>query len=346
MEDFSSYHHHYSDDPPSSPFENVLRLFEDSSDHEINFDEIAGPSHPIDVANPDGVILLGENEGSDQFVVDDDVYSRFTSRGEYIFDNENNIAGPSGRNEGENVDCFVDSTDFLNEPVQEEVANVNSECVNARPLSVWPPQPIAFNCSCCQVLRDIVHSNGMFDFCMRSIEDVKQYLIEYCEERKQAGFVMLQDPFLTFYDALCVGLNCNENPNTFEIIRPIGTETGDCQRSHLIGESSYVRLPRSRLAAQRERTGRLKMSDIVKYFDLPIQVASQRLGICPTALKKICRNNRVERWPQRKIQKLNRQILDLEKSLRTKNGRLHETAKAKIERLKLERDRLLNGTLS
>ncbi|KAF9590401.1 hypothetical protein IFM89_034194 [Coptis chinensis] len=61
---------------------------------------------------------------------------------------------------------------------------------------------------------------------MRSIDDVKQYLIEYCEERKQVGFVMLQDPFLTFYDALCVGLICNENPNTFEIIRPIGTETG------------------------------------------------------------------------------------------------------------------------
>lgn len=29
-----------------------------------------------------------------------------------------------------------------------------------RPLPTWPPEPIPFNCSCCQVLREIIYTNG------------------------------------------------------------------------------------------------------------------------------------------------------------------------------------------
>jgi len=31
---------------------------------------------------------------------------------------------------------------------------------NMRPLSVWPVAPIPYNCSCCQVLREIIYTNG------------------------------------------------------------------------------------------------------------------------------------------------------------------------------------------
>ncbi|EFJ05382.1 hypothetical protein SELMODRAFT_73105, partial [Selaginella moellendorffii] len=52
---------------------------------------------------------------------------------------------------------------------------------------------------------------------------------------------------------------------------------------------------------QRERTGKLKMSDLAQHFHLPINAAAKELGICPTVLKKICRRNGMRRWPHRKV---------------------------------------------
>ena len=52
---------------------------------------------------------------------------------------------------------------------------------------------------------------------------------------------------------------------------------------------------------QRERTGKLKMSDLAQFFHLPINAAAKELGICPTVLKKICRRNGMRRWPHRKV---------------------------------------------
>lgn len=48
-------------------------------------------------------------------------------------------------------------------------------------------------------------------FCKKSIEDVKNFLVQYCDERKQAGFFMLPDPLSFFYEALCVGLDRHDN---------------------------------------------------------------------------------------------------------------------------------------
>lgn len=43
-------------------------------------------------------------------------------------------------------------------------------------------------------------------FSKKSIEAVKEYLVQYCEGRKQDGYAMQKDPLLKFYEALCVGL--------------------------------------------------------------------------------------------------------------------------------------------
>ena len=51
-------------------------------------------------------------------------------------------------------------------------------------------------------------------FCNRSFEDVKNFLVEYCDERKQSGFFMVPDPLSIFYDALCVGLDRRGNPTS------------------------------------------------------------------------------------------------------------------------------------
>ncbi|KAG5531204.1 hypothetical protein RHGRI_025979 [Rhododendron griersonianum] len=108
----------------------------------------------------------------------------------------------------------------------------------------WPGSSVPYSCSCCQVLREIIHTKGMhatklqihgrlgliishavlenrfvdsdsttqsqhyqmLDFSNHSLEAIKEYLVQYCEGRKQDGYTMQQDPLLKFYEALCVGL--------------------------------------------------------------------------------------------------------------------------------------------
>lgn len=55
---------------------------------------------------------------------------------------------------------------------------------------------------------------------------------------------------------------------------------------------------------QRERTRKLKLRDFIDYFGLPIGEASQKLSLCPTVVKKICRKHGVKRWPYRKVSAL------------------------------------------
>ena len=49
------------------------------------------------------------------------------------------------------------------------------------------------------------------------------------------------------------------------------------------------------------RKSATSVESVAMYFHLPIQLASRKLGISQTLLKKICRNNGIERWPHRKV---------------------------------------------
>ncbi|KAG8657226.1 hypothetical protein MANES_03G052300v8 [Manihot esculenta] len=118
---------------------------------------------------------------------------------------------------------------------------------DGKPISVWPPPAMPFQCTCCQVLREIIHTDGncttkleihgrlgiichavleikdqvmygssepryhMFDFCKKSIDSVKQFLQQYCNDQTKAGYIMVQDPLSVFYEALCVGMEWDEN---------------------------------------------------------------------------------------------------------------------------------------
>lgn len=55
---------------------------------------------------------------------------------------------------------------------------------------------------------------------------MKNYLVQYCEERKQAGFVIARDPLSIFYEALCVGLDMDENLTTDDFPQPPPNNSG------------------------------------------------------------------------------------------------------------------------
>lgn len=55
-------------------------------------------------------------------------------------------------------------------------------------------------------------------FCKESIVRVKEFLVEYCNKRKTNGYIMLQDPLSSFYEAVCVGLDWEDNTVTDDLI--------------------------------------------------------------------------------------------------------------------------------
>ncbi|GAV76223.1 RWP-RK domain-containing protein [Cephalotus follicularis] len=234
---------------------------------------------------------------------------------------------------------------------------VNYDGNNSRPLSCWPVEAVPFQCSCCQVLREIIHIKDltitrleihgrlglichailieeipqnvnatspsgfdyhMFDFCKMSTEDVKQFLNQYCYERKEAGFMMVKDPLSYFYEALCVGLEIlDESLSTDDFTQSSPIIDGlflctDTYQMDNIDTANHTdqRTFKISLAEQRERSGRMSLIDIGNNFRFPIEVAAKRMSLCPTVVKKICRRGGMMRWPYRKVD-----ILDIEHNL-------------------------------
>ncbi|KAG2690972.1 hypothetical protein I3760_09G215600 [Carya illinoinensis] len=251
---------------------------------------------------------------------------------------------------------------------------------NARPLFTWPVAPIPFNCSCCHVLREIIYSNGtntkkleihgrlgmichavledlqnvygnsssnqyqMFDFCKKSIEDVKQFLMKYCLEQNIAGYVMVPDPLANYYEALCVGLEWDDDDVLLDDLnfQPSPTNSGGARpmnEPEATGPTHKVSL-----AAQRERAGKLTLNELGPYFNLPIEEAAKRLKLCPTVLKKICRRDGMNRWPHRKVKSLQKQISSLRASLESNiNAEERANAQAEIDRLEQELTNVCRG---
>ncbi|KAI9191640.1 hypothetical protein LWI28_011287 [Acer negundo] len=221
---------------------------------------------------------------------------------------------------------------------------------NMRPVVVWPPVP--FLCSCCLVLREIIHSNGyvctkldihgrfgmichaiqqstnaswyqMFDFDKKNLKDVKNFLVQHCEEQKQAGFFLMPDPLSNFYGAVCVGLDFDDNVTTNNYTQP-NPATDDYTQPSVATNSGV---------AQRDRSAKLTLQDLSQFFHLPIDKASRMLRLCPTVVKNACRRFGVDRWPYRKINSIHNQITRLSAKLCSIHPEEKAYAQAEIQRL-------------
>ena len=52
----------------------------------------------------------------------------------------------------------------------------------------------------------------------------------------------------------------------------------------------------------------------------PLHYPAATLGVCTTVLKKVCRRHGIRRWPQRKLQSLNKLINNLHNAMKSTNG--------------------------
>ena len=53
---------------------------------------------------------------------------------------------------------------------------------------------------------------------------------------------------------------------------------------------------------------RLRLEDLQSQFGVGLKEAANRLGICPTTLKRACRRHGIQRWPRRQLLKLSKAI--------------------------------------
>ncbi|XP_058772676.1 protein RKD5 [Vicia villosa] len=80
---------------------------------------------------------------------------------------------------------------------------------------------------------------------------------------------------------------------------------------------------------------KITLSDLVKYFDMPIAEASKKLNVGLTVLKKKCREFGIPRWPHRKIKSLESLIQNLQEEAKHQEMEDKAAAMAALRRQKM-----------
>ncbi|WOG81477.1 hypothetical protein DCAR_0100625 [Daucus carota subsp. sativus] len=311
-------------------------------------DNVVRPNEFVDVSVNDF-----EQPGGDDIMFnaggDADDPSRWEYQSEYVHNPFG--AGPSGVNNQRGSSGVNNQRSEQNTVISDPG---NSAFENPTQFFEWPDPPRQYDCTYCQVLRYIVHIKGQeqstkleihgrigmvchgileissgdttapnreyrtFDFCQKSLSDVKKFLIEYYEDRANTSYATVDDPLLTFYDTLCARSEYDwvfNNDNEAE------------------AQGGGVRPKKRTVVEQRAYCETLTIQDVLPYFHLRQSEAAKLLGLGTTKLKEIVRNAGIPKWPAREVNAKDRAIKKIVKKMNPSNPRKKAMAEKEIQEL-------------